>query len=91
MAFKIRSLIRMTTVPIEPGRRVNFYRYASNDAAATVIAAGYFNEARAELTKGDIIEAVVAHSTTPDHLLLQVADSPGSGDVTVTDLGAAAP
>lgn len=61
-------------------------RYATNDAAAVVEAAGYFNDARAHLTKGDVILAVMAVGSTPVLKLYVATAVPASGDVTIARL-----
>lgn len=78
-----RSLIRVATVPIEPGTKVNFYKFATKAAVATVIADGYFNFARDYLKVNDVIDCLCAADSTGDLVSLRVATVPSSGDVTV--------
>jgi hypothetical protein len=85
---KNRSLIRASTVPIEPGLKINIYNYGTKSTAAQVLTAGYFNFGRGYLRPGDRITAhteadVAANSET---IQLKVATVPASGNVTVTDI-----
>ena len=74
MALNLRSLSLVNSVPVgTAGDNVNFYHYATTDAAATVITAGYFDGAAAKLKKGDVIEAVTTWSGTPDRVSLLVS------------------
>lgn len=90
MAFAIRSLATFASVPVGSNRSCIFYKYATNDAVATVIAAGYFNDAREKLKVNDVIEAVCAHNSTGDRVVMRVTAVPASGDVTVAIDAAAA-
>jgi hypothetical protein len=78
-----RSLIRVATVPIEPGTKVNFYKFATKSSVATVIADGYFNFARDYLKKNDVIDCMCAADSTGDMVTVRLASVPSSGDVTV--------
>lgn len=79
-----RSLIRRATVPIVPGTKVNRYDYASTSALATILAAGYFNFARAYLQVGDVIDVIAGHGGAEDLATVQVTAVPASGNVTVS-------
>jgi hypothetical protein len=59
MAY-IKSQLRNGGRPIRlsPTKFIRFLVYATNDTAAEVVAAGYFNEARADLSVGSIIDAL---------------------------------
>lgn len=47
MALNIRALVQVCTVPFKTDTApVTFFKYASPDTMATIIAAGYFNAAR---------------------------------------------
>lgn len=83
MAFKIRSLALAHSVPVSETTSWNRYTYATADAAATVLADGYFNEARAKLKVNDQIEVCAVHGGTGDFLTLKVTAVPATGDVTV--------
>jgi hypothetical protein len=85
----VRALRRISTGPVggEDGRprghMVDRYVYATDDAAATVEAPGYFNFARARLHVGDGILVVAAHAGAPVLKSLVVTGMPVGGDVTV--------
>ncbi|TCQ82611.1 hypothetical protein EDF68_1011002 [Ochrobactrum sp. BH3] len=89
MAFKIRALARYNTAPVDTGRNCNFYSYATDDAKATVLTAGYFNDARSTLKVNDIIDVVAVHNGTGAHARLIVTAVPGSGNITVADTASA--
>lgn len=59
------------------------WRYATDDAAATVETAGYFNNARSQLQVGDVIQATMAMGGTPVLKHYVVTAVPASGNVTV--------
>jgi hypothetical protein len=96
MAFSPRSLILESSLPVglvsglpAANRSCNFYRYATDDAAATVIAAGYFNGAR-HLKVNDIIACVSVAGGAGDFLNLIVTASPAApGNITVAVNGEA--
>jgi hypothetical protein len=92
MALNNRSLVLAISVPhTADAAPTNFYKYASPDAAATIVAAGYFNNVRDKLKVGDIIEAVaLAGGATADRLDLVVTAVPATGNVTVAVNGEAA-
>jgi hypothetical protein len=90
MALSQRSLVRrshQTPVGLAAGtpsdRLIGGWDYATDDAAATVEAAGYFNGARAFLRVGDIITAVMAAAGTPIGKNYVVLTVPASGNVTI--------
>jgi hypothetical protein len=90
MALSLRSLVRLahqTPIGLAAGtpsdRLLGVLLYGTDDAAATVEAAGYFNGARAFLRVGDIITAVMAAAGTPVLKQLVVLTVPASGNVTV--------
>lgn len=84
MAFAIRSLTRTATVPVASGRNFNSYAYATDDAVATVIAAGYFNAARSTLKVNDQIDSVCVHNGTGDRVSVLVTAVPADpGNITV--------
>lgn len=57
--------------------------YATADAVATVETAGYFNAARARLTKGDVLVAVMVALGTPVLKQYVFTAVPASGNVTI--------
>ncbi|WP_445679220.1 hypothetical protein [Radicibacter daui] len=58
------------------------WHYRSDDTAATVAAAGYFNAAAASLRAGDMVLASTAQSSSPAAKLIGIV-SVASGAVTV--------
>lgn len=58
------------------------WHYRSDDTAATVTAAGYFNPAAASLRAGDMVLTSTAQSTSPAAALIGVVSVAG-GAVTV--------
>lgn len=92
MAFSKKSLVRLVN-QLAPGlaagtpksNSINLFAYATDDAAATVEAGGYFNAARDEgrITLGDIIFASMANSGTPVSKTYVVTAAPASGAVTI--------
>lgn len=92
MALKLRALALFASSAYTPGSVANYYTYATTDALATVIADGYFNDARAKLKAGDVIHALCNHAaaSAPDYAVIRVVSAPTSGNVTVaTDVDAA--
>lgn len=83
MSFNIRSLVLYASCPVDTNKAVNFYKYATPDAAATVLTAGYFNDARSKLKVNDAIEIVAVANGTGDQLRVTVTAAPASGNVTV--------
>lgn len=90
MAFSPRSLVRQSvsapvgsTAGAAQQQQVSYFIYATDDPAATVETAGYFNNARAILSKGDIISASMVNSGTPVRKGYIVTAVPTSGNVTV--------
>ncbi|MCZ8545072.1 hypothetical protein OOJ09_12835 [Mesorhizobium qingshengii] len=81
--FEARSLCLVNSVPYGTGgRAVDFFHYATADAVATVIAAGYFNNARDKLAINDVIEALCVADGTGDRVSLIVTAAPATGNVT---------
>jgi hypothetical protein len=83
MALALRSLVLEHSVPhttdVAP---VNWYKYATADAVATVIADGYFNNARDKLRVNDVIDAMCVANGVGDRVSLKVLTVPASGNVT---------
>ncbi len=90
MAFSSRSLIRKgqpvpvgSTAGVDQQQTVSEWFYGTDDALATVVAAGYFNNARAFLSKGDKISVSAVNSGTPAAADYIVTAVPASGNITV--------
>ncbi|PZU23920.1 MAG: hypothetical protein DI589_06595 [Shinella sp.] len=64
--------------------------YATNDTKAEVTAAGYFNNAKADLSVGSLITALVDADGTPARVEMRVTAVPDSGNVTVADISGVA-
>lgn len=86
MAY-LKSQLRNDGRPIRLSstKFIRFLTYATNDLKAVVIAPGYFNEARADLTVGSVIRAEVDCGGTQTHVRMRVTAVPSSGNVTVAD------
>ena len=93
MAFNAnteRALARLQTpssVGLASGAQKNalisVFAYSTDDAAATVEAAGYFNSARLRLTVGSIILASMVNAGTPVLKAYVVTAVPATGNVTI--------
>jgi len=83
MAFNRRVLTRLVVVPVEAGRNFTRYTYATDDAKATVKAAGYFDEVSTILKKHDVLEVVADHKGSGELLTLRVTNVVPNGAVTV--------
>ncbi len=89
MSFCARALHRISQsmVGLASGiakqAQVSGWRYATDDAAATVETAGYFNAARSILAVGDSIEAHMAMGGTPVLKFYVVTAVPATGNVTI--------
>lgn len=91
MALNIRSLVLEASVPFANDTApINFYKYATPDAAATVVAAGYFNNARDKLRVNDVITVMAVATGVGDILQMIVTAVPASGNITVAVNGEAA-
>lgn len=60
-----------------------FFRYATPDALAAVVTAGYFNDARSQLRVGDVIEVAAGIGGTPATDTYTVTAVPATGNVTI--------
>jgi hypothetical protein len=88
--FNKRSLAAFWSVPTGTANKcVNFYGYATEDANATVLTAGYFNDAREKLKVNDIIICMSVAAGTGVANILKVTAAPSTGNVTVADSFAA--
>lgn len=90
MALNLHSLVRQDApAPVGSAagasqqQQVSLFLYGTDDAAATVEAAGYFNGARAILNKGDIIMASMVNSGTPVTKQYIATAVPATGNVTI--------
>ena len=63
------------------------YRYETDDTAATVDTAGYFNAAASQLSVGDILFVMVEKSTAPKMGIMWVSQN-SAGVVDVNDMTA---
>jgi len=84
MTFNPRSLSLFNASPFgTAGLSFATYTYGTADAAATVLAAGYFNDVRSKLKVNDVIFAMCGADATGDFLTIRVTAAPVSGNVTV--------
>jgi hypothetical protein len=83
MAYDKQALRRGISTEPTTGKTLSRYFYASNDAAAAIIAAGYFNDARDKLRKGDHIDITAVKDGIPVGKSVVVTAVPLTGDVTV--------
>lgn len=92
MAFKATSLALVNSTPTGANKTVNWYNYATPDAAATVIAAGYFNTPKNDkLRVNDVINAMCVSDGVGDLVQVIVTANPGpGGNITVAINGEAA-
>lgn len=86
MAHDKRALKRNETINIPGYPQCQFFKYATTHTKAETIAAGFFNDSRAQLTPGSIIDAVVDWDDTKEYVRIKVATVPDTGNVTVTDV-----
>lgn len=85
MAFNKRALVQFGSVPhtvdLPP---VTFYQYAHGvDTMATIIAAGYFNDARDKLKVNDHISLMAVAAGVGNYGEVTVTAAPATGNVTV--------
>lgn len=88
MALNLRSLVLFASAPyglaVAAADKVNFYTYGTPDALATVLTAGYFNDARNKPVRaGDIVFAVTDMGTAPNLTIIKFTSVPSSGNVLV--------
>jgi hypothetical protein len=84
MAFSREQLSRSAQAVRPDGSMGSTWVHFTDAAAATVAAAGYFNDARAKLSVGDIIQVGGGFGGTVFRGVYTVATVPTSGNVTVT-------
>lgn len=89
MTLSVKSLVRLAQATVgsaaglAQAKQTDLFFYATDDAAATVETAGYFNNARAQLRVGSIIICTFANGGTPISKTLVALTVPASGNVTV--------
>ena len=87
MSLNLRSLALFASAPYgaatAAASKVNFHVYATADAQATVLTAGYFNGARDKLKVNDAIFCMSVAGGTGVLDALKVTAVPSSGDITV--------
>jgi len=83
MALTSTALTKFGDSAVSAGVVQNAFFYASADADATIAAAGYFNNVRARLKKGDIILTAAVLGGTPTVKVYVVTASPTTGNVTI--------
>jgi len=90
MSLSVKSLSRIgqqaavgSTAGAPQAQQAGLLLYATDDPAATVEAAGYFNGARAFLRKGDIILATMVNSGTAVTKQYVASAVPATGNVTI--------
>lgn len=59
------NAVGAATGVVKPTSTRSLWTYSTDDAAATVEAAGYFNDAAKQLAVGDVVMCVMAFSGTP--------------------------
>ncbi len=92
MAYNSKALNRMAQMRMGENAVASRYVYGTNDTLSQVLTAGYFNDGRARLTKGDVIEIAYDIDGTPGVTLVVVASVPAApSNVTVAQQVAANP
>lgn len=87
MAFKNTQLKRFVQMHLTTANRMSsVFFHHTEDAAATVATAGYFNDARSRLQVDDTILSKAAIGGTEVFRVFNVTAVPASGNVTVTAL-----
>ena len=85
MALAKRSFVQMHSIPYAADTPpVNIYGYATPDAVATVVAAGYFNGLRDDgrLRVNDVVECYCVQGGVSDVVRLIFTAVPSTGNVT---------
>lgn len=90
MAYSAKSLVAISEVFIGAGDVRRDWSYKTPDAVATVETAGYFNDARVRLAKGDTIIATMVISGSVVGRTYVVTAVPASGNVTIAPFSATA-
>jgi len=85
MPFALRHLKKITDLPYNTtGGFIQLWGYADAASLAAVLAAGYFNDARARLQVNDLIDVVATAGGAGEAARLRVTAAPSSGNVLVT-------
>lgn len=84
MALTPKSLVRIAQTALAANSVTSLFFYVTNDPAATVETAGYFNDIRNRLKKGDVILVSLDLDGTSALRTYVVQSSPGTGNVTIT-------
>jgi hypothetical protein len=84
MAYNARTLTRMASTPVDTtSRNCDVFFHATDDAAATVTAAGYYDLERDTLKVNDLIFVMAVHNGVGDWLVLKVLTVPAApGNIT---------
>lgn len=93
MALNIRSVVLAHSIPYAADTPpCNVFEYATTDAVATVVAAGYFNGLRdvGKIRVNDYINCYCVMGGTGDKVELVFTAVPSTGSVTVAVNGEAA-
>ena len=85
-----RALKRNMTITLSGNRQVSWYNYATDNTAAEVVAAGWFNTCRDVVRVGDCVDAIIDVDGTIDRISFRFTAVPSSGNVTVAYDGDAA-
>lgn len=84
MAFKIRNVRLITTLPYAASSHLNRWAYADTDTLAAMLTAGYFNDLRARAKVNDLMEiTALADTAAGESVLIRFASVPASGNVLV--------
>lgn len=84
MAFNARAFALFASVPYGTGTgKQNSYSYATPDALATILAAGYFNSIRDKVKVNDIVIGMAAADAVGVPFAVKFDAVPASGSVTV--------
>lgn len=89
MTLSLKSLVRLRQVPVgsaagaAQAKQISIWLHATDEAAATVETAGFFNNARTLLAKGDIIISTMANGGTAVVKTYVAAAVPSTGNVTI--------
>lgn len=83
MPANAKAVRRYNSVTLSGNKVIHFLNYAANETAAEVVAAGWFNTIRDQVTVGSVMDAVVDADGTPDRISIIFTAVPATGNVTV--------
>lgn len=83
MAFKIRNVRLITTLPYAASSHLNRWAYADTDTLAAMLTAGYFNDLRARAKVNDLMEITALADGVGESTLVRFTSVPSSGNVLV--------